>query len=337
VEAAVSRYIKSLSPGTTDLYMFSDTCGGQNRNIQMSIALMHACQTTNNLKTVTQYMIESGHSQMECDSVHSTIETACKYAKVYSPMDYYAIVGAARHEKKPYKVTVMETGDFLDYKSLVSSYVKNRSKCDDSSSAANWMKMKVLRYSKDKRGKMEFASYNYDGPFYTMTLNAAHAKQQVSTSTRQLRGRKVETKSTASMPVTLPCLYSSPVLISKVKYDDLISLCDSLAIITDHHPFYRGLAWKHSAAEERLPEPDIEEDTDEDTEDGDDNAPTAEVISSDGNQPQEVAVEVYGSDANQPQGQSLLKMSAVTRTSRRARKLPWKLSPVMRTSSRVRK
>ena len=39
--------------------------------------------------------MESGHSQMECDSVHSTIERALKTQDVYNPGDYYSIVAMA--------------------------------------------------------------------------------------------------------------------------------------------------------------------------------------------------------------------------------------------------
>jgi len=45
----------------------------------MSAALLRAWQVLPNIQTIViHYMMESRHSQMECDSVHSTIERVCR-------------------------------------------------------------------------------------------------------------------------------------------------------------------------------------------------------------------------------------------------------------------
>ena len=82
--------LMTLPSDIKQVYMFSDTCSGQNWNIQMSMALLHACHTSKHLETIVQYMMESGYSQMECDSVRSTIESIHRHVPVYTPMDYYA-------------------------------------------------------------------------------------------------------------------------------------------------------------------------------------------------------------------------------------------------------
>ena len=61
--------------------------------------------------------MESGHSQMECDSVHSTIERALKTQDVYNPGDYYRTVAMAR-QRNPYSVRIFSTQEFLDFKVL---------------------------------------------------------------------------------------------------------------------------------------------------------------------------------------------------------------------------
>ncbi|KAF3857119.1 hypothetical protein F7725_008978, partial [Dissostichus mawsoni] len=57
--------------------LYSDTCGGQNRNAGFSAMCLHAVKTLP-ISIIDHKFMESGHSQMECDSVHAAIETARK-------------------------------------------------------------------------------------------------------------------------------------------------------------------------------------------------------------------------------------------------------------------
>lgn len=52
--------------------LFSDGCGYENRNTIFSNALLKFAIKQN--VTVTQNFFEKGHTQMEVDSVHHTIE-----------------------------------------------------------------------------------------------------------------------------------------------------------------------------------------------------------------------------------------------------------------------
>ena len=67
------------------IFIFSDGCGYQNRNIIMSNATFY-CKTTG--KTVVQKYLTKEHTQMEVDSVHSLIERILKKKQVYSPAGY---------------------------------------------------------------------------------------------------------------------------------------------------------------------------------------------------------------------------------------------------------
>lgn len=60
---------------------YSDTAGGQNRNKYLAAALLH---TINNgpLQTIDVKYMESGHSYLEADSMHATIERARKNKKI---------------------------------------------------------------------------------------------------------------------------------------------------------------------------------------------------------------------------------------------------------------
>ena len=60
-------------PHVKHLSLFSDTCGGRNRNIQVASLFLNLVQVTE-LSIMEQKFLESGHSYMECDSMHSAIE-----------------------------------------------------------------------------------------------------------------------------------------------------------------------------------------------------------------------------------------------------------------------
>lgn len=59
--------------------VYSDACTAQNRNSILSNALLHLSFKYE--LSITQKFLEKGHTQMECDSVHSIIELNLKKKK----------------------------------------------------------------------------------------------------------------------------------------------------------------------------------------------------------------------------------------------------------------
>ena len=110
------HYLKSLPDHIKRVFLFSDTCSGQNRNQFFSTMCLNAVKSMP-ISGIDHIYMESGHSQMECDSVHSTIERALKTQDVYNPGDYYRIVTMAR-QRNPYSVRIFSTQEFLDFKVL---------------------------------------------------------------------------------------------------------------------------------------------------------------------------------------------------------------------------
>jgi len=76
------QYLQNLPNHVQEVSMFSDTCGGQNRNQNITAILYYAVQTIQNLKSIEEKFLESGHTYMECDSMHSAIEFAKKNSAV---------------------------------------------------------------------------------------------------------------------------------------------------------------------------------------------------------------------------------------------------------------
>jgi len=145
------------------IVLFSNTCGGQNQNQNFSTMCLHTVtNTSNSIDCIEHLYFESGHSQMECDSVHSAVENACRHQNIYAPTDYYSIVKSARRNN-PYNVTVMDTEMFHDYKFLSQSMLKNRTKGTDST-VVNWLKVKWFKYERQNPAK-NFFKYDYVDDF----------------------------------------------------------------------------------------------------------------------------------------------------------------------------
>lgn len=100
---------------TKEIIIYSDGCGYQNKNCVLSNALLKF--SIENQITIYQKFFEKGHSQMEVDSVHSTIDRKLKNRDIYLPTDYINVCREARH-KNPYNVRYMHFDDFKDFSQI---------------------------------------------------------------------------------------------------------------------------------------------------------------------------------------------------------------------------
>lgn len=94
------------------IIIYSDGCTAQNRNSILSNALLYLSEKYH--RVIIQKFLEKGHTQMECDSVHSAIETALKHKEIYLPSDYLKTTREARI-KNPYVAIHKNFDFFLDY------------------------------------------------------------------------------------------------------------------------------------------------------------------------------------------------------------------------------
>ncbi|KAL4716612.1 hypothetical protein ACJJTC_008247 [Scirpophaga incertulas] len=87
---------------------YSDGCTYQNRNAVLANALLTTAMNKNIV--IEQKFLEVGHTQMEADSMHSTIERTLKNKDVHVPAEYISICRSARKKPRPYEVK------YLNYK-----------------------------------------------------------------------------------------------------------------------------------------------------------------------------------------------------------------------------
>ncbi|XP_072392543.1 uncharacterized protein [Diabrotica undecimpunctata] len=102
--------------GDTKIILYSDGCNYQNRNVTVSNALLNTAVKEN--ITIEQKYLEVGHTQMEADSMHSTIERCLKNKTINVPADYLGICLSARKIPKKYNVTYLNHTFFKSMKKL---------------------------------------------------------------------------------------------------------------------------------------------------------------------------------------------------------------------------
>lgn len=95
------------------IVIYSDGCTYQNRNSIMANALLNLV-ITKDLEIIQKYLVP-GHTQMECDSVHSCIERKLKTKEIYLPSDYIKATKEARQKPFPYKVKEVDHTLFKNY------------------------------------------------------------------------------------------------------------------------------------------------------------------------------------------------------------------------------
>lgn len=110
-------YCQILPTTIERIIIISDGCGHQNRNRILSSALSDMAQRKQ--WNIEQLYSEKGHTMMEVDSVHSTIEQYIK-PPIYAPSDYLTRIRQARPQK-PYDVKSIHYDFFLNFEDLESN------------------------------------------------------------------------------------------------------------------------------------------------------------------------------------------------------------------------
>lgn len=234
------NYIEQLPEAVNEISLFSDTCSGQNRNQNISALLLYLVQTNPNLQVIEQKFLESGHSYMEVDSMHSSIEKAKKHVPVYTIHDWMTIfrmARTARSNKKPYNVKELKFKDFFDIEKLSKLIMKNKLK-NTLGDKVNWLKVKCFKYLKCKPWILH---YRYDHTSEYMEINVCGKGRPFNFNNFRLSNA-----------------YSKPRPISSLKKADLLKLCKTQVIPEEFHNYYKSLPTSKEA-KDLVPEPAAED------------------------------------------------------------------------------
>lgn len=189
--------------------IYSDGCTYQNRNSILSNALLFVAAKTG--ISIVQKYLEKGHTQMECDAMHSTIERQIKNREIYSPAGYVEACKTARNNPGPYNVIQLDHTFFKKYSSQpYFSSIRPGNKLGD----PQVTDIRCLKY----------------GPKGSIKFKLNHSEKY------QLLPRRI------NQPNSSDCfqqLYHSKLPITNVKYNHLQEL--KCVIPRDLHSFYDSL------------------------------------------------------------------------------------------------
>lgn len=109
----VSKIEEILSNDPKPAVLWSEGCGPQNRNSIFSNALLNLAVKMG--VVIEQKFLLKGHTQMECDSVHSNIEEKLKNREIYLPSQYHSITKEARKNPLPYESEILNFSFFKNF------------------------------------------------------------------------------------------------------------------------------------------------------------------------------------------------------------------------------
>ena len=236
---------KILTNDITEVVIWADTCGGQNRNkflLALLIALVE--DTNNNIRNIILKYFEPGHSQSEVDSIHTTLESAVKGVSVFLPTDYITITKLARRAQ-PYKVVMLGTDEcpVMNVQEFSNRKIKNCNAYLDQSGRvgkASWMEAKMIYIGKSPSNDEALpptsiaimSTFHYDEKVFIIdtTKRPSSKKTRKATRTQLVQPMRILRDDS-----------SEPLAISDKKLKGLLGLVEKNLIPRSFHHFYLGL------------------------------------------------------------------------------------------------
>lgn len=181
--------------------MYSDTCGGKNRNTHFASMCLTALQQSKSLVEINHKFLLSGHSHMECDTDHSIIEKMKKKYElpIEHPRDWAQLIKVAA-KKKPFVVEEMIQENFVSFSELLKGPLQCR-KTDTENLKVDWRQIKWIKYLKIM-GSLFLIDYSVDNEESFRTLSFSRRGKQCVLAPKAIS--------------------SEPIPISREKKNDLI-------------------------------------------------------------------------------------------------------------------
>ncbi|XP_047027513.1 uncharacterized protein LOC124635622 isoform X3 [Helicoverpa zea] len=133
-----------------NLILYSDNCGGQNKNKYIVTLYLYAV-THLNINSITHKYLIKGHTQNEADNIHSLIEKEVKKnlrsGPIYSPHQYVSIIKNARKSGNKFIVNERTFHDFYDLKKLQEAWGYNFNKTKNGDNIV-WNDVKLIKVTK---------------------------------------------------------------------------------------------------------------------------------------------------------------------------------------------
>ena len=92
------QFINAQHLNITHFIFFSDSCGGQNRNIYVSSLFHHIVRTSDHIQIIDHKFLEKGHTYNGCDS-----ECNSRNVQIVHPREWFNTITSARKHRRHMK------------------------------------------------------------------------------------------------------------------------------------------------------------------------------------------------------------------------------------------
>lgn len=225
VGSCLKKFINDECKDWENLILWSDCCGGQNRNVNITSFLISLVNDTSfKFQKIVHRFMWSGHSYLPNDSDFSFIEKKKNAAlSISSANEYIYLIKSAR-KTRPFKVHQMLPEDFNDISQLSSNYLKAKMTTDKEPMKIS--KMHEMIYERGLFG------YRFRNSYFDTVVKTVDMQKRLRSSGYTI--------------ANIPPLYPEGVAISQKKYNDLMELLKFVPPI--YHDFYKSL--RHDGQEE---------------------------------------------------------------------------------------
>jgi len=148
IGSALIKHVKTYVPESVrHLILWSDSCGGQNRNIRITLLMQHLLQNSTHLQSIRFRFRIPGHSFLPNDSEFGDVECAKRQQRLYLPADIIAVMKDCRRRNK-FIVTRLASTDFFSVAD-VEKLIVNR-KIDVSGKPVSWLSTREIKLLKSE-------------------------------------------------------------------------------------------------------------------------------------------------------------------------------------------
>lgn len=156
IGSCLMHFLDKFAPSNMKkLVIFSDNCGGQNKNISLSLLLLRYIHS-GRLEMIKHYYLMPGHSMSACDRDFGNLATYIRGQEIYTTPHYVELMKKCR-TVNPVTVVEMDTNEFVDLQPLQKSVTKTHL------SKAGYKEGRMFLYSSNfKQGMKIWQSYNED-------------------------------------------------------------------------------------------------------------------------------------------------------------------------------
>lgn len=245
IGSCLLHYINTYVPAsTTQLVIFSDNCGGQNKNLNLSLLMLRFVQS-GRFCSIKHYFLMSGHSYMSCDRDFGNLENFFRGREIYTTDHYVELMREARREH-PFNVVQMTGEQFVDLQPLQSKCTKTQ-----------------VAKSGYKEGRMFLYTEEYKQGMSIWQTYVDDIGTPLQVKLQKGRGAAYDPRNFDLTTIDLPAKYPQGVVLRPEKLADLSHLQSFIPL--EYKPWYNDLFAAQGllaagAAEDNPDDPDTLED-----------------------------------------------------------------------------